>query len=197
MTVLAKPRRGTHDEAHQHVAEARREATGIERRQRRHHVVGRAERVVLVTVLDVRNSLYPKEPGRELDAGQELARIQKRLLTNGSEQQRFHIALHPVPVELPIVVPWNDGQPVAGRDELGERGEHRTVSLGDACELHAGVVLGRPEAVRPLFLARLDRKPGAGGADGDSHEVDEVSIDDEMPRTVDGACVAIVIQQRP
>ncbi len=46
----------------------RSNAPRIERRERGHHVVGRAERVVLVAVLDVGDAVPTEEPRVELDA---------------------------------------------------------------------------------------------------------------------------------
>ena len=62
------PARRAHDVTEEHVGEAARDAPRIERRERRHDVLGRAERVVLVPVLDVRDAVGLEEPGVELDA---------------------------------------------------------------------------------------------------------------------------------
>jgi len=51
-----------HDEAQEHVTEPGREPALIDRRERRHHAFRRAERVVLVAVLDIGNAFDPVEP---------------------------------------------------------------------------------------------------------------------------------------
>ena len=75
VTALADAVRRPHDEAKEHVAEAARDAPRIERRERRHHVLGGAERIVLVPVLDVRDVVPVEEPRVELDAPEELVLV--------------------------------------------------------------------------------------------------------------------------
>ena len=52
---------------------------GSRRRERRHHVVRRAERVVLVAVLDVGDAADVIEPGRELDARRDVGASSPRV----------------------------------------------------------------------------------------------------------------------
>jgi hypothetical protein len=97
-------------------------------------------------------------------------------------------------VELSIVIPWDDGESMPDGYECGERGEYGMMPLRYACEFDTGMILRRPEPVRPLLLGRFGRKNDTRrSADRDSDEVDEVSVDDEVPRT---AVVAVVVEQR-
>src|SRR4051812_1811584 len=57
VAVLLHSARRADDEAKERVAEPSCDLSWIERRERRHDVVGRAERVVLVPVLDVRDAV--------------------------------------------------------------------------------------------------------------------------------------------
>ena len=48
-----------------------------------------------------------------------------------STRRSRKLLLHGVPVELDVVVAVHDREPVSGADEVGERVEDDTVSLGD------------------------------------------------------------------
>ena len=158
----------------------RRDAARVERGQRRHHVLGRAHRVVLMPVLDVGDPVGPEEPGVELDARDErgLVEIGVRTLRE-TREDGLELGANGVPVELDVVVAVHHRERVPGRDELGERRQHLGVALGDAPELLARMVGGVSEAVGELFLVgdRVEARTRSFGGDRHADEVDEVTRD--------------------
>src|SRR5262249_34537506 len=100
VAVLAHPRRAPDDPAKQAVAQARVNARRVARRERRQEVGRRAERVVLVAVLDVDEAFAVEEPGTELDACGEVVRRPLRR----AREHLAEVALHAVPVELDVVI---------------------------------------------------------------------------------------------
>ena len=153
--VLGHAARGPHDEAQEHVGEAPRDAPRIERRERRHDVLGRAERVVLVAVLDVRDAADVEEPGRELDARGHVAGAARRPRRAAPTSERAEVVLHGVPVELDVVVAVHDRERVARGDERRERLEDAAVARDAARSFTRAWSDGVAEAVLALFVARL------------------------------------------
>lgn len=182
--VLLHPLRTAHDEAHEHVAARERDAPRVERRERHHGMGGRAERVVLVTVLHVDDAVPVVEERGELDPGVERGAVGRRRMRQGLEEEPAELLLHAVPVELDVVVAADDRDRMAVGDEAGELGEDVSVTLRDASQLEACVILGGPDAVPALLLGER-RREGlrllAAKIDHHPRHVDEVARDDDLP----------------
>jgi hypothetical protein len=195
VSVLSHPAGRPDHEAQEDVGEAPRDATRVDRGDRGHHVLGRAERVILVAVLDVGNAVSIEEPRAELDPLLERGSVEPRFLPlcvplqNGAE-----VLLHTVPVQLDVVVAVDEGECMSVCDEPRELGEDVAVTDGHPTELQAGVLGGVAEAVLPLFVVR---RCGQLGWDGDGHadEVDEVPGDDDAPPVPRGFLAAIVLEE--
>ena len=154
------PDRRTHDVAKEHFAKAARDAARIERRERRHHVVGRAKRIVLVAVLDVRDAVPIEEPRIEIDPREELRVVDLRAARGATRaQENFSkIALHVVPVKLDVVIAVDERERVSLRDQLRERFEDVWVARGDAAQFRARVIRRVAETVRALFVVERGRE---------------------------------------
>ena len=120
VSVLRHAARGPHDVAQQHVGEAARDAPRVERRERRHHVLGRAEGVVLVAVLDVRDAVRPEEPRvNSIRARNVAASISGCADARQARQDRRELdPATGLPVELDVVVAVHHGERVARGEEL-------------------------------------------------------------------------------
>ena len=179
------PLRRAHDPAQEHVGEAPRDAPRIARRERRHHVLGRAERVVLVAVLDVGDAGRVVEPGRELDARHEVAREGLVRLAPPScarsASSAFRSSFTPSQwnstswLPCTIVSAW----PFATNAASASKTTRWRVA--DGAQLEPPVVRRVAEAVLALLLARLGIELAVAGEDGHPDEVDEVARDDEAP----------------
>ena len=182
MPVLVHAAGRPNDEAQKHVRHAARDAAWI-RRERRHDVLARAEGVVLVPVLDVREACNVEKPRVERDSP-----VERRAFdcigprgTRPREEQRAEVVLHGVPVELDIVVAVDERERVPIRHEAGERVEHVAMALDDQPQLDANVVDCVAEAVLALLVAGLGRQVRSVGAHRHPDEVDEVACDDQAP----------------
>src|SRR5690606_9945050 len=145
VTVLGQPGGLTHHEAQQDLAEAARDTAWIERRERRQEMLGRTERVVLVTVLDVRDTVAIEEPGAVLDSRGDLARTERAtgslgVAPSASDERARQLLANVVPVELEIVVAVNDRQRVTIGHEARERLEHLVVTGEDGAQLRERVI---------------------------------------------------------
>ena len=172
---------------------------GSRRRERRHHVLGRAQRVVLVPVLDVGDAAHVVKPGRELDARCEVRASCSSLrpglpLRRDVDEEIAELVLHRVPVELDVVVAVDDRQTVARGDEVGERVEDDAMPRSDGGELEARVVGAVAEAVLALLVARSLGELTVARQNAHSDEVDEVPCDDQAP-ALSGAWAMAVVRQ--
>ena len=181
--VLAHAARRPDDVTKEHVRHAPRDAAGVLGRERGHHVVARAESVVLVPVLDVRDGGHVKKPRVEPDSRAErlgVPRVSPAVPCVGaSEQRRPELILHGVPVKLEVVIAVHDVEGVAVGHEVRKRVEHVSMTSNHHSQLHAHMVSRVAEPVCVLLAAPLGGQLGSRRMDGHSDEVDEVPRKDE------------------
>jgi len=99
-------------------------------------------------------------------------------------------------VKLTIVVSGHDRETVTGSDEPSERAEHPLVALGHARQLEASVVFRSAETEGALFGRGLGGDGGASRVERNPEEVDEIAVDDQVPRLTVDLGPAIVLEQR-
>ena len=198
--VLGDAARRTHDPAQEDVGEAPRDAPRIRRRERRHDVLGRAERVVLVPVLDVGDAAHVVEPGRELDARREVLRSSPpgssrdaapRCRRGDCGSWSFTASQWNSTSWLPctIVRPW----PAATKSASASK---TTRCLAATAESFTPRVIGAvAEAVLALLVARVRRAAAFARQDAHPDEVDEVSRDDQTPSLAGARARPIVREQ--
>ena len=193
--VLLQAGRSAHDGTEQLLAVPALDASGIARRDRREDEGRRAERIVLVTVLDVDDALAVEEPRLELDV---LADARARLLGGRARDELAKVFLQRVPVELDVVVAVQHRERVAVGDELAELVEHLGVTRGDATQLEPRVILGAADAVATLLGRQLGlERLVVPRVDRHADEVDEVSGDHDPPAMRAGRLVGAIVRQHP
>ena len=200
VAVLPHAERRSHDVAQEHLGESARDPARIQRGDGRHDVLGGAERVVLVAVLDVGDPFAVKEPRAEVDALLEAGAIEVRALRAGMAlEDRAQVVLHSVPVELDVVVAVDDGEGVPLGDEARELGEHVRVPLCDAAQLQARVIGGVAQTMGPFLFVRGGRERGRRSGrhrDGHADEIDEVARDDDAPAASARLLAAVVLEEQ-
>ena len=142
--------------------------------------------VVLVAVLDPERARLPEEPRVKADRlGRQLLSARRaHLAAPGAGHRGAERLLCLGPAELGVVVAADDLDPVAARQETGQRPEHLGVALGDRGDRERGELGGAVEAVRQLVRRGGLREPGelrVLGADRHREEVDEVAVDHQSP----------------
>ena len=160
VAVLAHAVRRADDVAEEHVAEAARDAARIERRERRHDVLGRAERIVLVAVLDVGDAVAPEEPRVELDAGREGARRRARrraMRCACSSRIRRKSSFTTSQWSSMSWLPWMSVSAWPSATNAASSAKTSACRCGDTSQLLARVVGGVAETVRTLLFRELRR----------------------------------------
>ena len=142
------------------------------------------ERIVLVTVFDVRDSVAVEKPWVELNARKEVITRKVRRLrrANIRKERRAKIVFHCIPMKFDVVIAMNERERVSFRDEFAQSREYVVVALNHPRKLEARVIAGIAEAMATLFVSqrRLERIRFMR-RDRHADKVDKVARDDDTP----------------